>query len=141
MRELMKLLDPKAANRLQWMLTEAGIASELTTELSNAYTGAMLAVVWVQEDADERTMKDVRTRFGEWVAATQSGGGATERTRCAGCGYDLRGQVEDGRCPECGRPYTLKQERPCPYCNEMNPVDFEVCWKCGADLTGAKAAE
>lgn len=24
---------------------------------------------------------------------------------CMGCGYDLRGQVEQ-RCPECGRPFS-----------------------------------
>lgn len=25
-------------------------------------------------------------------------------------------------------------DRPCPQCGEMNPISFELCWNCGADL-------
>jgi hypothetical protein len=29
----------------------------------------------------------------------------TDSTRCRVCAYDLRGSLEVGRCPECGRPF------------------------------------
>lgn len=29
------------------------------------------------------------------------------RGRCQHCGYDLRGSIEMGRCPECGTPFDL----------------------------------
>jgi hypothetical protein len=30
-------------------------------------------------------------------------------TRCAECGYDLRGLPEEGRCPECGYPHSREE--------------------------------
>ena len=29
----------------------------------------------------------------------------TDPGKCQGCGYDLRGSLESGRCPECGRSF------------------------------------
>lgn len=140
MRELMKLLDLKSANQLQWMLLDAGVRSEITTELSNAYTGAVLAVVWVGDDASHHTLRDVCTKFQHWAAEsaenrpTQVDPAGELDSRCEGCGYDLRGQMADGLCPECARPYAFARERACPTCKEMVPVEFDLCWKCGADL-------
>lgn len=28
---------------------------------------------------------------------------------CRACHYDLRGSLESGRCPECGRPFRINQ--------------------------------
>lgn len=34
-------------------------------------------------------------------------------TACRSCGYDLRGQLREVRCPECGKPYVNgKESRP-----------------------------
>lgn len=30
---------------------------------------------------------------------------------CLSCGYNLQGSPDDGRCPECGKPYCLKELR------------------------------
>lgn len=34
-----------------------------------------------------------------------------ELGRCAGCGYDVGGLSQRGRCPECGRPISPRHER------------------------------
>jgi len=39
----------------------------------------------------------------------------TDPRKCQGCGYDLRGSLESGRCPECGRsfdPATIAVHQP-----------------------------
>ena len=59
----------------------------------------------------------------------------SDGTRCRACNYELRGQIEDGRCPECGQPYRLLEEKRCPACGEEVPGDFDVCWNCNTQIT------
>ncbi len=37
-----------------------------------------------------------------WIAGRITRQREPEPHKCAGCGYDLRGSLESGRCPECG---------------------------------------
>ena len=60
--------------------------------------------------------------FGVWFAGAATVGRLRQRVRqadlarvkangfkvCVGCRYDLRSLPEEGRCPECGRSYQLK---------------------------------
>jgi hypothetical protein len=46
---------------------------------------------------------------------------APRHGQCRGCGYDLRGS--EGRCPECGRPFTREELERYP------PLPFAVHWR------------
>lgn len=53
---------------------------------------------------------------------------------CVDCGYDLRGHVASGKCPECGSSFGHAPDvfgAACAHCGELVPVDFIVCWNCG----------
>jgi rubrerythrin len=143
-RPLMRLFDAVLAAALQQSLDAEGIESQMTTERENAYLGRMECVVWVPEDADPRKVESACqaawTRQIERQKKQQAERLEKPVTRvsiiddvltCAACGYDLRGQVTDGKCPECGHPYRIVGVKICPDCGAEMPSDFEVCWSCG----------
>ena len=39
---------------------------------------------------------------------------------------------------EARRRSKLEGEKPCPSCGEESPENFELCWKCGAELGSTK---
>jgi predicted Zn-ribbon and HTH transcriptional regulator len=122
-------------------LRKEGIAAETTTQWQGAYSIQALTVVWVAEDAPEgllATVVQVATTKREQQLKTP-GTALDEHPRCRECGYDLRGQREDGRCPECGNDYELVKTRKCEGCGEEVPSDFLVCWNCGEELEEAAA--
>ena len=41
-----------------------------------------------------------------WIVGWITRQNDPEPHECAGCGYDLRGSLESGRCPECGSAFT-----------------------------------
>jgi Zn finger protein HypA/HybF involved in hydrogenase expression len=65
---------------------------------------------------------------------------AGPRLLCTACGYDLRGLVLDGRCPECGTPVSESLARGSRRVFKPGaPVAAEQgvnCVHCGADLVG-----
>ncbi len=40
-----------------------------------------------------------------WIVGRITRQNEPEPHKCAGCGYDLRGSLESGRCPECGSAF------------------------------------
>jgi hypothetical protein len=63
---------------------------------------------------------------------------------CVGCGYNLRGLKEDGKCPECGlaigESVEIAMERVlCLACMRPNHPALQRCGHCGAPLSGAAA--
>ncbi len=40
-----------------------------------------------------------------WIVGRITRRREPEPHKCAGCGYDLRGSLESGRCPECGSAF------------------------------------
>lgn len=61
---------------------------------------------------------------------------------CSRCGYNLRGLLVEGKCPECGESVeetvTAASEWACCFrCMTPNPPSQAVCRKCGAPITAA----
>jgi ribosomal protein L40E len=144
MRQFTTCYDGAYAVKFQQLLQAAGIAAEITTEYVNAYMGASLFIIWVPDDADLAAAR----RAGASLIAPDTGDPQLQPTRvrlpggptqCRSCGYDLRGQIHDGKCPECSHSYTLVFEGRCPACNAQVPSDFDICWNCGAELPSPPA--
>ncbi len=139
MRQLMTCSDGIYAGQLQQALEAAGITVRVTTETRNAYLGGNLFVVWVSDDADLEAVRRaceslVAPDTGEPEAAPTRVCHSDGETQCMACGYDLRGQMEDGKCPECGHPYRLVVPTRCSGCGAEVPSDFDLCWRCGREL-------
>ena len=146
MRELTRCADGVFATQLQHALDAAGIEARISTEVAHVYLGTRVFVVWVVEGADPEAIKRA------YAAVTPSDSGAPElrpsrvcvadsTVQCCVCGYDLRGQIADGNCPECGHPYRLLGYRPCPTCGVDLPTDFEICWNCGGEVPLGKGRD
>jgi rubrerythrin len=134
----MRLFDAVLAGALQQALEAEGIESPMTTERENAYTGRMQFVVWVAEFADpgkvENACQAVRARQAAMKEKPVTRvSAADDMLTCLACGYDLRGQEKDGKCPECGHPYRIVRTKACAKCGAAMPGDFEVCWRCGEE--------
>ena len=139
MRQLTTCQDGAYAAQLQLALQTAGIVARVTTETRNAYLGGNLFVLWVDDDADPAAVRRICSSFiapdtGEPKLPPTRVSWSESVTKCLVCGYDLRGQVQDGKCPECAHPYILITERRCPACHADVPSDFELCWKCGREI-------
>jgi hypothetical protein len=125
------------ANDLAARLQDAGIEATVNTELINSYTGQSEFAVWIDADPHSQAVRDIAESF---VSERQENppdtrvDPATGNVRCTKCGYDLRGQTQDGKCPECGHPYQIIKDKKCPHCGETNPADFDICWQCGKDI-------
>jgi hypothetical protein len=139
MRQFTTCYDGLYAGRLQHALEAAGIEVRVTNESENSYLGRMQFSIWISDHADPAVVQ----RACSSVVAADTGDPAPPPTRvvltdglsrCSACGYDLRGQVENGNCPECGRAYVLASVRTCPACNADVPTDFDICWNCGREL-------
>lgn len=138
MRPLMRFLDGVMANALAQALEAEEIAARVTNERGNAYLGAMEFVVWVTEEADaialETVCRSVRSQQGEIVLPPTRVSASDDMIKCRKCGYDLRGQTADGKCPECGHPYRIVGVTVCRKCGAEMPSNFTVCWKCNGDV-------
>jgi hypothetical protein len=137
-RELMRLFDGVLAAALQQALAAEGIETQMTTDRENAYLGRIQCVVWVPEDADpgkvEKACQAVRARESQMQEKPETRVSLTDDVvNCLLCGYNLRGQVANGKCPECGHPYRIVGVKVCPKCGAEMPSDFEVCWNCTAE--------
>lgn len=148
MRQYQRLFDALMAGELQRALEEQGIESQVTIERENAYLGRMQYVVWAAEGADAHVMDAAyqavqvrRQRMSEEAdRAVTRVSVAEDLVKCRNCDYNLRGQEQDGKCPECGYPYQIIQMKVCPKCRAEMPCDFEVCWNCSGDESGEDEA-
>ena len=140
MPELFHSVDGVKIAAIQSGLEAVGIPSDITTEVRNPYLGTMEFFLWVPNDADlaacDRVCQQVQERqaMGSPVTAVTRVSVSEDMTACKKCQYDLRGQTASGKCPECGYPYELVHQRPCPNCEAMGPSDFAVCWNCGEEI-------
>jgi len=140
MRELLHSVDGVKLTAIQSGLEAAGVPSDITTEVRNPYLGTMEFFLWVPNDADQSICDEVcqkvqeRQAMGLPVSSATRVSVSEDMTACSKCHYDLRGQTADGKCPECGYPYELIHQRPCPHCQAMGPSDFSVCWNCGEEI-------
>jgi rubrerythrin len=140
MRWLTSCRDIRLAHEIQAQLAAAGIASEITTD-SRAAVGFYMVqteyVVWVDQLAAQTAVdaacRAVKENFGDSELAESRVSASEGRVRCRKCGYDLRGQRRDGKCPECGHPYRLVRQTRCKACNAVMESDFEMCWNCGQE--------
>ena len=132
MRQLMRLFDGLMAGELQRVLEAAGIEAQVTMERENAYLAegadagkveAACRAAWGKRKEMAEAAKKPVTR----VSVSE------DLVKCLGCGYDLRGQEQDGKCPECGYPYEIIRVKVCPDCGAEMPGDFEVCWNCSGE--------
>ncbi len=140
MREILRSSDGVAITALAGALEAAGIEAQVIPQAENAYIGTMSFVLWVSERAAPAEVEKVVTAFRE---RQPDGEIETPETRisiaddilnCKRCNYDLRGQMEDGKCPECGHPYRIVRQIACPHCAAEVPSDFAVCWRCGEEI-------
>jgi hypothetical protein len=143
MKELTSFSLYSHALRLQQALTSAAIEAAITSEAANAYIGTTQFTVWVVDDADPAAVRRICAEVERDADESR-----TESTvvslcegfiRCRTCGYDLRGQTRDGKCPECGRPYRRILSKRCAKCGEHAPADFDLCWQCGTEFPPAAA--
>jgi rubrerythrin len=143
MRELIRLANSARAAKVQAALQAHGIEAEVITELANAYTGFAESVVWVDEAVDKQVAREICEEclqamgFGTNDRVSRIEDEPDETSKCVQCGYSLRGQVADGKCPECGHPYQIVGTRKCQSCNESVPSDFDICWNCGSEMPAA----
>lgn len=110
------------AEMLRDMLEDEGIEALIEgASAGGAVTGPPV-VVRVSGPDGQRAM-DVLTKFLD---------SRLRLSKCPGCGYDLQGHADHGRCPECGRAiYTAPAMITCRHCGEGVPAGFEICWNCG----------
>ena len=139
MRRLTAYSSVAMASELQGLLEAAGIATHITNETTGFWRGPMAFVLWVAEDADPALIKRIcaslRTSTAGQIDLPVSRVSHHDRsTTCLACGYDLFGQEEDGKCPECGHPYRIVEQKRCAACGVEMPDDFEICWRCGHEL-------
>jgi hypothetical protein len=138
MRQLFSTPDFILATDVHAALKNAGIDAEVTDERQGSYSITTMHVVWVAEDADQRAVEQIVRAVPGFEARRPRPtrvSASEELFWCAACKYDLRGQLDDGNCPECGRPYHIVRTVQCPNCRESIPDDFSVCWSCGAETT------
>jgi O-acetyl-ADP-ribose deacetylase (regulator of RNase III) len=143
MKELATVTLHAQAVRLQQALQSAGIEAAIISEAANSYLGTMQFTVWVADSAATETLELILDALADedpesenpYTSVSVSDGLA----RCRSCGYDLRGQVRDGKCPECGYPYVIVHDRRCPHCGADVPRDFDVCWRCNSELPAPSA--
>jgi rubrerythrin len=132
------MFTAQAAHRLAAALEAMDVECTVTSELVNPYTGTSTFVVWVDEHANTERVDAVMAAIKKEIAGedrvTMVRKGDRGASRCRGCGYDLRGQVEDGKCPECGHPYEVIKALQCPACHVEVPSNFDICWKCGSNI-------
>ncbi len=129
-RKLARFPASFVVDELMRRLDEASIPALCVNERSIAeiYLGESSVAVWV---VDERDLDRAR----EILRGVQA---ETQRPRCPGCNYDLRGHGGVVKCPECGRLLSAPSpDIACPACGEAVPEHFEVCWSCGSRLTPA----
>src|SRR5262249_25140602 len=135
-----RCVDTIFATRLQQALENAGIDSDVTIVTRNAYLGTMEFVVWVDEKAEQNAIDAACAALMAERSSVTITRPATrvsvvdEKFTCVSSGYDLRGQVEDGKCPECAHPYYVVHPKQCSACQAEIPDDFDVCWNCGHEI-------
>lgn len=140
MREILRTSDGVIIAALQQELDAADVPFQVTHEVGNVYLNVMELVVWIPRNADMQAVEKAFERVRQRHAARMGKASKTQVSvsdaafHCDQCGYNLRGQIEDGRCPECGHPYAMALPRKCPHCGETSPADFAICWQCGGDL-------
>ncbi len=143
MKQLTSFSVYSHALRLQQALTSAGVEATITSETAIAHIGTVQFTVWIADDADSAAVRGICAEIEGHSAELKTQPSLVSLCegfiRCRICGYDLRGQTQDGNCPECGHPYHLILSRRCPKCSEHVPLDFEVCWQCGTELPPATA--
>jgi hypothetical protein len=143
MKELTSFSHYSHALRLQQALTTAGVEATITSEAANAYIGTEQFTVWIADHADPAVVRRVGAEIDAHSAELKIQPTLVSLCVgficCRGCGYDLRGQTQNGNCPECGRPYRIILSKRCPQCGENAPADFDICWQCGTEFPPAAA--
>jgi hypothetical protein len=86
----------------------------------------------MSEEGDETSAEEIANEAGEIVCDLP----------CGKCGYNLRGLMVDGKCPECGESVeesvtAISEWACCLQCMCPNPPSQANCKKCGAPITGA----
>jgi len=142
MRRLTTFVNGIAAAALQQELELAGIEAQITQESLGHPHNRLIFALWVEETADQAAIEEacaaVQARYADILERPATRVSSIEDMLKCKCGYDLRGQVEDGKCPECGHPYQIIKYKSCGKCGEEIPADFDVCWQCG---NGSEAEE
>lgn len=72
----------------------------------------------------------------EMGAAAKTSQALPDLKKCPSCYFEC--SPKDKSCPECGHEFPERPAmdlKPCPYCNELNPMAAEICGHCGKKLS------
>ena len=114
------------ADMLRDLLEGEGIEARIEGALAGGAVTGPPVRVWVSGPDSQRAMNVLKAFLDS----------RHRLSKCPGCGYDLQGHADHGRCPECGRAiYTAPAMLTCRHCGEGVPAGFEICWNCGRAMT------
>ncbi len=128
MRKFAEIRDSPAVPGILDRLHAAGIEAKIARgeSVGTIYAGgAMNVQIWVNDDADDATVRRIIDETPLHAQAEQ----------CPVCGYSLLGHEGKVNCPECGTTVFAGQpDKTCAECGEVNPGTFETCWHCDSTL-------